>query len=269
VEALAQIDAWPAPNPAATVVRVDGVLLKRGDGEREYRWASVTKILTALATLVAAEEGTIDLDDPAGPPGSTVRHLLAHASGLPFHPGPPLAPPGKRRIYSNVGFDVLGEAVGRAAGMPFSEYFDAAVVTPLGLSGSLQGTAADGFHGPLDDLVRLARQLLVPTLIARETLAEATTVAFPGLDGVLPDYGRQSPNDWGLGVELKDEKTPHWTGSRNSPRTFGHFGSSGSFLWVDPDRGLACACLTDHKFGPWAKEAWPTFSDTVLRELGY
>ena len=60
---------------------------------------------------------------------------------------------------------------------------------------------------------------------------------FPGLVGVLPDVGRMDPNDWGLGVELRDAKTPHWTGARNSPRTFGHFGGSGTFLWVDPERG--------------------------------
>ena len=80
---------------------------------------------------------------------------------------------------------------------------------------------------------------------------------FPGLDGVLPGFGRQTPNDWGLGIELRDAKAPHWTGERNSPRTYGHFGRSGTFLWVDPDAGVALACLTDRDFGDWAKEAWP------------
>jgi CubicO group peptidase (beta-lactamase class C family) len=76
------------------------------------------------------------------------------------------------------------------------------------------------------------------------------------------------PNDWGLGFELRDKKRPHWTGERNSPRTFGHFGQSGSFLWVDPEAGLACACLADRGFGDWAKEAWPRLSDAILAELG-
>jgi CubicO group peptidase (beta-lactamase class C family) len=92
----------------------------------------------------------------------------------------------------------------------------------------------------------------------------ATTVAFPGLDGVLPGFGRQRPNDWGLGFEIRDGKTPHWTGSTNSPATFGHFGRSGTFLWVDPAAGLACACVTDRDFGPWAAEAWPVLSDAVI-----
>jgi len=100
------------------------------------------------------------------------------------------------------------------------------------------------------------------------TLAEATAVAFPGLAGVLPGLGRQNPNDWGLGFELRDGKSPHWTGARNSPRTFGHFGRSGAFLWVDPDAGVALACLTDLEFGDWAKEVWPVLSDAVLAACG-
>jgi hypothetical protein len=76
------------------------------------------------------------------------------------------------------------------------------------------------------------------------------------------------PNDWGLGFELRDEKHPHWTGAQNSTRTFGHFGQSGGFLWVDPVAGIACACLTDAGFGDWAKEAWPRLSDAVLAATG-
>ena len=72
------------------------------------------------------------------------------------------------------------------------------------------------------------------------------------------------PNDWGLGFELRDAKSPHWTGTRNSPRTFGHFGGSGSFLWIDPERGLGLACLCDLDFGSWALQAWPQLSDAVL-----
>ena len=72
--------------------------------------------------------------------------------------------------------------------------------------------------------------------------------------GVLPGFGRQEPNDWGLGLELRDHKFPHWTGSHNSERTFGHFGRSGTFLWVDPEPGIALACLTDLEFGEWATE---------------
>ena len=92
---------------------------------------------------------------------------------------------------------------------------------------------------------------------------------FPGLVGVLPDWGRYEPLDWGLGFELRDAKSPHWTGTRASPRTFGHFGGSGTFLWVDPDARLALACLTDRAFGDWAKAAWPRLADDVSSAFGH
>jgi CubicO group peptidase (beta-lactamase class C family) len=122
-------------------------------------------------------------------------------------------------------------------------------------------------EGTLADALRLGGELLRPTLIAPETLQEAVSVQFPGLAGVLPGFGRWDPNDWGLGFELKDGKRPHWTGERNSPRTFGHFGGSGTFLWVDPTVDLACAVLTDRAFGDWALEAWPALSDAVLADM--
>jgi CubicO group peptidase (beta-lactamase class C family) len=264
VDALRQVGGWPAAGVAVAVVRRDDEIGSRGHRNRVFRWASVTKLATALATLVAAEEGAIDLDEPAGPEGSTVRHLLAHASGLPFEPGGPTGRPGARRVYSNVGFDTLAEHVAARAEMPFADYLRDAVLRPLGMRSELRGSAASELQGSLDDLVRLARELQAPRLVARETLDEATTVQFPGLAGVLPDFGRFDPNDWGLGFELRDEKAPHWTGSQNSPRTFGHFGGSGTFLWVDPEADVALACLTDLDFGDWAKEAWPRLSDDVL-----
>jgi CubicO group peptidase (beta-lactamase class C family) len=268
VEALAQIDAWEAEHAAAALVSPGREAALHGNAEHVFRWASVTKLLTAYALLVALEEGVVDLDDPAGPPGSTIRHLAAHASGLPFEgDGPPIAPPGQRRIYSNPGFEALADAVAAAAGMPFRDYLRAAVCDPLRLAGDLRGSPAAEYFGPLDDLVVFAQELLEPRLIARETLAEATEVVFPGLSGVLPGFGRWDPNDWGLGFELKDAKRPHWTGHRNSPRTFGHFGGSGTFLWVDPDLRTALGVLTDREFEDWALEAWPRLSDAVIAEL--
>jgi CubicO group peptidase (beta-lactamase class C family) len=263
-DALRQIDGWPAQFAAAGVQRGGEVVATHGARHEILRWASVTKLVTALAALVAAEEGVIDLDEAAGPDGSTMRHLLAHASGLPFEPGAPTGRPGQRRIYSNVGFETLAEHIASRADMPFGDYLVAGVLQPLGMRAELRGSPAADLHGSLDDLMILARELQRPTLVAAETLAEATTVQFPGLAGVLPDFGRFDPNDWGLGFELRDEKSPHWTGTRNSPSTFGHFGGSGTFLWVDPDAGVALGVLTNLDFGGWSKEAWPRLSDAVL-----
>lgn len=267
MDALHQVDAWDVAFAAAGVTAAAGTVATHGDLTRSLRLASVSKPIAALASLVAAEEGVLDLDGPAGPPGSTVRHLLAHASGLPFEGETPIAPPGRRRIYSNEGFRQLGEHLAARAEMPFAHYVRAAVAEPLGLGLDPDGHPGSGMHGSLEDVLALGRELLAPRLVARETHAEMIAVQFPGLDGVLPDFGRFSPLDWGLGVELKGAKAPHWSGTLTSSRTFGHFGGSGTFLWVDPDRGLACAVLTTREFGDWAKEAWPRLSDAVLAEL--
>jgi CubicO group peptidase (beta-lactamase class C family) len=270
VEALRQTGRWPAEHRAAGVASAEKVLATAGDDRNELPWASVSKLLVAYATLVAAEEGTLALDDSAGPQGATVRHLLAHASGL-GPDGDVLATPERTRIYSNAGINLVAQELARRSEMSFDDYLRDAVLRPLGLDAELRDDPAAGVVGTLDDLLAFGRELLEPTLVARETLCEATSVQFPGLRGVLPGYGRQDPNDWGLGFELKDAKEPHWTGKRNSSGTYGHFGSkpgSATFLWVDPHAGVACAALADVDFGEWARQAWPQLSDDVLAELG-
>jgi CubicO group peptidase (beta-lactamase class C family) len=262
VEALRQVQGWPCENVAVGVT--GAVDASAGNMSRRFPWASVTKPATVVAILVAAEEGIVDLDEPAGPPGSTLRHLLAHASGLPFDRGAPIARPGQRRIYSNYGFEVAAELVEARAEMPFAEYF---AHVWRGTTAVLEGSAGSAVVGTLDDLLVVARELQAPTRVAPETIAEARAVQFPGLGGVLPGFGRQDPNDWGLGFEIRDGKTPHWTGAHNAPSTFGHFGRSGTFLWVDPDAGVALACLTDLAFGDWAVDAWPRLADAVLAEM--
>ncbi|MET1034894.1 MAG: serine hydrolase domain-containing protein [Arthrobacter sp.] len=268
--ALAAIDAWPVENAAAVLVDTTGsVLGAHGDTARPFPLASVTKPLAAYAVLVAVEEGALELDQPAGPEGSTVRHLLAHASGYDFAERTVRSAPGTRRLYSNAGFEVLGETLESATGFPFAQYLAEAVLEPLGMRATtLEGTPAAGCVSTTEDLARFAAELQDPALLAPQTLAEATAVVFPGLAGVLPGFGRQAENDWGLGFEIRAHKSPHWTGAASSPATFGHFGQSGTFLWVDPAAGLACAALTDRDFGPWAAAAWPAFTDGVLAAAG-
>jgi CubicO group peptidase (beta-lactamase class C family) len=261
--ALAAVAEWPVEVAAVGVTSPSATLASTGPLDRAFPLASVTKLLTAMAVLVAVEEETLGLDDPAGPEGSTVAHLLAHASGL-GPDGGRLAKVGAKRIYSNAGFEVLGEVLAERSKMPFETYVTEGVLRPLGMTGTRMGHPAYGAVGPAVDLLALGRELLAPRLLGEASLARATAVAFPGLDGVVPGFGRQDPNDWGLGFEVRADKDPHWTGSRNSPRTFGHFGKSGTFLWVDPDAALACACVTNREFEAWAAEAWPTLSDQVL-----
>jgi CubicO group peptidase (beta-lactamase class C family) len=265
-----EVAGWPGEAAAGVVDGRTGhsgpvLAATTGPLDEPFAWASVTKLLVSMASLVACEEGTVDMEQPAGPPGSTVAHLLAHASGLPFEGEQPVAPPGRRRIYSNAGIEIVATHIQAAARMPFDEYLTAGVLDPLGMTGTfVDGSPAYSAKGPLADLLLLAGELLSPTLVSSQTLAMATSVAWPGLSGVLPGFGRQDPCDWGLGPEIRATKSPHWTGRTNSPRTFGHFGQSGSFLWVDPEVRVALASLGSTSFGEWSTKCWPALSDAVL-----
>jgi CubicO group peptidase (beta-lactamase class C family) len=263
---------WPVPTVAAAVVGPSGVVAQQGDTRHRFALASVTKPLVARAAQIAIEEGVVGLDTEAGPPGSTVRHLLAHATGYAMNSPQLMAQPGKRRVYSNYGFTVLAETIEQASGIAFAQYLAEAVFEPLGMvDTALDGGAeAAGFGATstVADLAAFAGDLLRPSTVSQQMHTEATDVQFPGLTGVLPGFGVQRPNDWGLGFEIRDDKSPHWTGSANSARTYGHFGQSGTFLWVDPDADLALAVLTDRNFGDWAYDLWPALSDEVVREFG-
>lgn len=263
------LSTWPEGPIAVAVVGPEGERACYGPQHQRFALASVTKAVFSLACLVALEEGSLNLADPAGPPGSTVAHLLSHASGLAPDTDNVVAAPATRRIYSNAGFDALGRHLQSRTGMTPERYVIEAVAEPLGLASlSMPGSPASSAMANTSDLARLAAELLRPTLVSRETIAEATTEQFPGLSGVLPGFGRQEPNPWGLGFELAGRKQPHWTGAANSPATFGHFGRTGTFLWIDPVYELGCVLLADHGFGPWAVEAWPAFNNAIPGHFG-
>jgi len=172
-------------------------------------------------------------------------------------------------VYSNTGFEYLAEHVAERSGFRFDEYVQEGLVDPLGMADTvIEGSPAAGASSTVADLTRFASELQDPTLLHADTVAEATSVAFPGLNGVLPGFGRQQPNDWGLGFEIRDGKDPHWTGGASSPQTYGHFGQSGTFIWVDPPAALACMVLTDRNFDTWAAERWPALTDAVLASAG-
>ena len=269
--ALDPVGSWPVGAAAAAVVGPDGTVLEiYGQQDKVFPLASVTKPLVALSVLVAVEEGALGLDDPAGPEGSTVRHLLAHASGLAPDKDLVVAKPGTRRIYSNAGFDLLGDHLAAVTGLGCADYLHQALAEPLGLTGTaLVGPPHAGGESTVGDLALVTAELVRPgRLLHPSTVAALATVQFPGLSGVVPGYGRQQDNDWGLGLEIRDAKSPHWTGRGNHPSTYGHFGRSGTFLWVDPVARVGLVVLTDTEFEQWAKDAWPPLADAVLRAYG-
>ena len=237
-----------------------------GDVDHSLPLASVTKILVTYAVLVAVEERSLDLEAPLdADAGTSLRHLLAHASGMAPDERTLVAPPATRRIYSNAGFEVVGDLLAEATGMTTADYLREAVLAPLAMGATtLEGSPASGAVSSARDLARFATELFAPTLLASSTLDQAAANQLGPLDGVLPGFGRQSPNDWGLGFELRDAKRPHWTAPAGSPMTFGHFGRSGTFLWIDPDARVGCVYLGDADFGPWAIKAWPAFNAALL-----
>lgn len=270
------LTGWPVRNATLAVVSPAGVLATEGDVTAEFWLASLTKPLAALAALVAVEEGAIELDDPVPglPPElaeATLRHLLAHASGLAPDSASRAAGVGRRRIYSNAGFDLIGTTVAAATELPFAEYLSQAVFAPLGMrTAGLHGSPAGDARATVQDWIAVLAMLWSGggRLLAPSTLADAVSVQFPGLPGVLPGYGSQPDNVWGLGFELRGDKQPHWTSTENSSSTYGHFGRSGTMFWVDPVAQLAVVALSDQPFDAWAVQAWPALSTAVLDAFG-
>ena len=130
-----------------------------------------------------------------------------------------------------------------------------------------EGHPGAGMHACLDDVLALCRELLSPRLVAEETHAEMVSVQFPGLDGVLPDFGRFSPMDWGLGVELKTDEAGPLDRLADVGRDIRSLRRQRHVPVGRSHRRCACACLTTREFDAWAKEAWPRLSDAIVLEL--
>jgi CubicO group peptidase (beta-lactamase class C family) len=269
MEALTAIDGWDVTTAAIAVIGPDGVVASRGETDHSFRIASVSKPLVAYAAMVAVEEGAFELDDVAGPEGATVRHLLAHTAGYGFEDDADVAfRPGERRVYSNRGFVELGRHLEASTGLPIERYLHEAVLQPLGMASTeLRGSPAHAVHSTVEDLSAFAAELLSPQLLASSTVRQVVDVQFPGLAGVLPGIGRFDPLDWGLGVERNFARPGHWAGSRVSRAAFGHFGGSGTFLWVDPEASAAAVYLGDRPFDRWALDAWPPLCDAIVTEI--
>lgn len=274
MSALHQVTSWPVGRAAAAIVSGDGVVDTIGETDRSFRLASLSKCLVGWAMAIAVEEGSVELDAPIDradvPDGATLRHLLAHASGLPFDGDDPIARVGQRRVYSNTGIERAAAVLESATDMAFADYLAEAVFAPLSMSSSeLRGSAAHAVHSTVADMASFVAEMLSPRLIAAETWDDVVRIQFPSLAGIVPGVGSFDPCPWGLGVEIKGDKSPHWMGRANSPATFGHFGGAGTMMWADPHAGLGVVGLTDTAFDQWSVEAlrlWPAFSDAALAE---
>jgi CubicO group peptidase (beta-lactamase class C family) len=255
---------WPAKDTAIAVMHQDHVAT-RGDVDRVFHLASVTKLLTAWTVHIACEEGSVRLTDAVGQDGCTVEHLLAHAGGYAFDGDQPIASPASRRIYSNTGYELLAHHVEQHTGIDFATYMHEAICEPLGMTETtLRGSAAKDGWSNVRDLISFVSEMRRPQLISRDTYIHAVTTAFPDLAGIVPGFGKCDPSPWGLGPEIKGLKDPQWTAPHGATSTFGHFGSAGTFVWVDPVANVAVILLSNTPFDDWGPQFWAPFNQTVL-----
>ena len=220
---------------------------------------------------MAVEEGVVDLDTPAGPEGSTVRHLLSHASGLSMQSPDVQARPGARRIYSNYGFQVLAEAIEAESGIEFARYLDEAVFSrwewtlPMWRAAPRRPVSA---QSPAS-----TTRSRSPGICCGRSRCRRRCTPRP------PACSSPTSTEWCLASGCSDPMTGDWalrsaTGSprtgraaRTPPGPTGTSGQTGTLLWVDPARDIALVVLTDRDFGDWAKPLWPALSDLVLAEF--
>jgi beta-lactamase class C len=204
---------------------------------------------------------------------------------------PLTSPPHKHVLYSNVGPGLCAIVVERLTGRVFHTVLEEQVLTPLGIEGYLgvepprlpaaisfkptvhSGTPLESYNSvfwralamPWGGLVTnpvgvlaLARAFagLYPGFLSPSLLADALSDQTGGLGGGFfePLWWPHCP--WGLGVELRGDKTPHWTPPSASPFSFGHAGASGSLVWHDPAAQLTYAILGTRDFNDW----WPRWS---------
>ncbi|MBM3749611.1 MAG: DUF1343 domain-containing protein [Acidimicrobiia bacterium] len=131
-----------------------------------FDMASLTKVVaTTSAVMMLVEDGRIRLSDPVaqyvpdfaryGKDRVTIHHLLTHMSGL--RPDVDLvdpwvghdeairlaneevlmAPPGRRFVYSDIGFFLLADIVARVSGQKFEAFVADRLFKPLGMNDTM------------------------------------------------------------------------------------------------------------------------------------
>ena len=255
MDAAALLGEWAA---AASTLSSDPTLdATFGRRDVAFAWASVSKLAVAALVGVAVQEGTLAFDEPLGPTGSTVAHVLAHASGLGPSRDALGAKVGTKRIYSTYGFELIAERLGGTSAVVEN------IRRLLGLRSVISdGTAGGGLIGTLTDLETLARIWMGQGPISSEILREMTRVFLPDIGGVVPGFGSFQPSPWGLGPQIKGSNT-HWIGEKWPSAAFGHFGQSGSLVLIDPEQQFAVVALSSRDFGPWAVSTWPSWTSRM------
>ncbi len=186
-------------------------------------------------------------------------------------------PPGKGLLYSDVGFILLGVAIERLAKTPLPAYFAQVIQRPLGMSkvmftplnegvpcehiaptefcpwrrrrlwgevhdenaaclGGVAGHA--GLFASAEEVAKLGQSFLE---------ASERPLPYPQKLEMVQEYAWQGAERRGLGWKLQTP-TQSPVGQAFGLRSFGHTGFTGTSLWVDPDRELVVALLTNRVY---------------------
>lgn len=165
-----------APGAALAVLHDTSIIFVKGFGLREvgkldsvdaktvFRIGSVSKSMTATLCASLVDEGVLQWDDPVikylpdfklkteeATKGVTLRHILSHTEGLPYHAYTDMvdrdapvdtlidylqelkliAEPGKIFSYQNVGFSLIGKVIEAATKKTFEEVLNEKLFRPL------------------------------------------------------------------------------------------------------------------------------------------
>jgi beta-N-acetylhexosaminidase len=191
-------------------------------------------------------------------------------------------------VYSCLSFIIAPEVISKLAGMKFTDYLDQNFYRPLGATtvtylpsqkfsddqivpteydsifrkklvhssvhdeasavlGGISGNA--GLFASANDLAKLVQMYVQygtyggKQYLKRTTLEEFTRIQYP-----------QNNNRRGLGFDKplignqKMDKAHAYPCPGASPKSFGHFGFTGTFFWADPDNGLVYIFLSNRVY---------------------
>ena len=248
-------------------MRPDGIAAEHGPVEHVFRWASVTKLATALAVARRRRgrsrrargrrrAGGSDRAAPARPRERAA--VRGRASDRAARPAADLLQPGlrgARRTRRGERRDAV-RAVPRRGGAPAARAGRGAAR----LAG--RGRARHAARRRGGSPTSCSRRRSSP----RRRWPRRRRSSSPAWPASFPASAASTRSTGVSGSSSRTRSRGTGPGSSNSPRTFGHFGGAGTFLWVDPELALALVVLTDREFGDWALAAWPALSDAVVSE---
>lgn len=306
-----------------------------------YDLASLTKVMaTTTAAMILLQRGVLALDHPVAfylpdfvPPYDlavdplwaarsevTVRHLLAHTSGLPayekfflrarekFHvleealDLPLEEPPGKRTLYSDVGFILLGEILERVSKETLDSFCAREIFGPLEMRHTrfnppqewreriapteldatfrkrlIQGEVHDenawvmggvaghaGLFGTAGDVASFCRMMLQAGRINGKQLIQPE---------IIREFTRAWPASEGspraLGWDKPSERSS--SGRYFSPFSYGHLGFTGTSIWIDPEKSLFVILLTNRvhpsRSNDTIKKVRPAIHDAIAEAV--